>query len=60
MEKKIIKNQSIKKNFCEEFKKDFFICMKNSEDNIIVCQEFRDVYENCLRKENKKENKKRK
>ena len=39
---------------CEEFKKNLSICMRNSDDNIIYCQSLRDVYESCLRKENKK------
>ena len=54
MEKNIIKNQTIKNKFCEKFKKNLSNCMKNSDDNIIYCQQIRDVYENCLRKENKK------
>ena len=54
MEKNIIKNQTIKNKSCEKFKKNLYICMKNSDYNITYCQQLRYVYENCLRKENKK------
>ena len=37
---------------CEELKNKLSVCMKNSDDNIIVCQSLRDAFESCLR-ENK-------
>ena len=33
---------------CNTIKKKLEICMKNSDDNIIYCQELRNNYENCL------------
>tara|TARA_Y100000591_G_scaffold333311_1_gene375609 strand:+ start:5259 stop:5453 length:195 start_codon:yes stop_codon:yes gene_type:complete len=36
---------------CDEFKNKLSICMKNSDDNIMACQEIRNVYESCLRQE---------
>ena len=37
---------------CEELKNKLSICMKNSDDNIIVCQSLRDAFESCLRENN--------
>ena len=42
-----------KENPCEEFKTKLSMCMKNSDDNIIACQSLRDIYENCLREQDK-------
>ena len=42
-----------KENLCEEFKTKLSMCMKNSDDNIIACQSLRDIYENCLREQDK-------
>ena len=39
---------------CEEFKTKLSMCMKNSDDNIVACQSLRDIYENCIREENKR------
>ena len=39
---------------CGEFKKNLSICMKNSDDNIILCQDMRNIFEDCLKNENKK------
>lgn len=41
-------------NPCEEFKTKLSMCMKNSDDNIVACQSLKDIYENCLREENKR------
>ena len=40
-------------NPCEEFKTKLSMCMKNSDDNIAACQSLRDIYENCLREQDK-------
>ena len=37
---------------CESLKNKLSVCMKNSDDNIIVCQSLRNAFESCLR-ENK-------
>jgi hypothetical protein len=50
---KIIYNGAKKKEFsspCKYLKKNLEICMKNSDDNIIVCQSIRNKYEHCLEK----------
>ena len=39
-----------KVDLCLESKEKLSICMKNSDDNIIVCQKMRDLYESCIEK----------
>ncbi len=46
-------NKNKDKSPCEFLYKQLSNCMKNSDDNIIACQDLRNNYENCLRKHNK-------
>tara|TARA_B100001027_G_C16090316_1_gene251384 strand:+ start:157 stop:360 length:204 start_codon:yes stop_codon:yes gene_type:complete len=45
---------NINENPCDDFKTNLAVCMKNSDNNIMVCQSLRNFYENCLEEENKK------
>lgn len=35
---------------CATFKRDFQICMSNSDDNVITCQKLKGDYEKCIEK----------
>ena len=35
---------------CAIFKRDFQICMSNSDNNVIVCEKLKKDYENCVEK----------
>lgn len=45
---KLVSNNCLKE--CNTFKEKLNVCMKNSDNNIIVCQQIRNDYENCLLK----------
>lgn len=42
-----------KEDPCDDFKTNLAVCMKNSDNNIMVCQSLRNFYENCLREQDK-------
>ena len=49
-----VEKKEINKNDCSFLYKKLSICMKNSDDNIILCQDMRNIFEDCLKNENKK------
>ena len=50
---KLVKRDCLEE--CDNFKNKLEICMKNSDNNIIQCQDLRNNYENCLIEMHKKE-----
>ena len=44
-----VEKKEINKNDCSFLYKKLSICMKNSDDNIILCQDMRNIFEDCLK-----------